>query len=133
MGILSGIGAFLMGFRFPVWGFSFNRLISAGFSAFMVFAFVRAFQHVKARRFALHREWMIRGFATGLGVALFRVTMREFLPRLGMVEFDMQWNTVMAISFPITLGVAELWIRATRRRQAEAAPVSQAAPAPAIP
>ncbi|HSM05017.1 MAG TPA: DUF2306 domain-containing protein [Longimicrobiales bacterium] len=114
IGILSGIAAFLIGFRFPIWGFGFNWTINAAASLFMVYAFVTAFRHAKARRFPVHREWMIRGFSIGLGVALFRVFLRDVLPRLGMESFDDRWNTVVWISFPIMLGIAELWIRATR-------------------
>ncbi len=133
IGITSGIAAFFIGFRFPIWGFGFNWTITAVASVFMVYAFVTAFRHVKARRFAVHREWMIRGFAIGLGVALFRVILRDVLPRLGMESFDDRWNTVVWISFPIMLAAAELWIRATRprARTAAAAEVPVASPEPA--
>lgn len=120
IGITSGIAAFLMTLRFPIWGMTANLAISSAFSLFMVFAFVNAFRHVKARRFADHREWMIRGFAAGMSVAFFRVMLNDVLPRLGMADFDLRWNTVVSISFPITLAIAELWIRATRRKDREA-------------
>lgn len=115
IGVTSGIAAFLMTLRFPIWGMPLNLVISGGFALFMVFAFLNAFRHVKARRFADHREWMIRGFAAGMSVAVFRVLLDDVLPRLGMESFDLRWNTVVVVSFPVTLGVAELWIRATRR------------------
>lgn len=128
IGITTGIAAFLITFRFPIWGMPLNVVVSAATSAFMVFAFVNAFRHVKARRFATHREWMIRGFATGLSVAFFRVMLDDVLPRMGVEDFDTRWNLVVASSFPIVLGIAELWIRATRPKVPEAAP----APAPAV-
>jgi hypothetical protein len=36
----------------------------------MIFAFVKAFMLVRKRKFPLHREWMMRGFATGLAVSV---------------------------------------------------------------
>lgn len=125
IGISSGVAAFLMTFRFPIWGMPLNWAISAVFSAFMVFAFVNAFRHVKARRFAVHREWMIRGFAAGMSVALFRVLLNDILPRMGMENFDTRWNTVMVVSFPIVIGLAELWIRATRPGSRRPAPAEE--------
>lgn len=125
IGVTSGIAAFLMSVRFPMWGMSLNTLISAGFALFMTFAFINAFRHVKGRRFHLHREWMIRGFAAGMSVAFFRVMLDDVLPRMGVESFDTRWNTVVVISFPIVLGIGELWIRATRKSggaREEAAP-----------
>lgn len=130
IGITSGIAAFLMTLRFPIWGMPLNLVISGGFALFMVYAFANAFRHVRARRFADHREWMIRGFAAGMSVAFFRVMLDDVLPRVGMESFDLRWNTVVAISFPITVGVAELWIRATRRRDRSTGPAEDAAPLP---
>lgn len=127
IGITSGIAAFLMTFRFPIWGWTANASISAAASVFMVFAFVNAFRQVKARRYPVHREWMIRGFATGIAVAFFRVMLNDVLPRLGMESFDARWNTVVWISFPILLIIAELWIRATRPKAASMAAVAEPA------
>ena len=122
----SGIAAIMMGLRFPVWGWSINQFITLGWSVFMLFAFSMAFVHIRARRFPLHREWMIRGFATGLGVALFRVLLDDVLPKFGM-EFTDAWNTVMAISMPLTLAAAEFWIRVTRPKRRDAAVIGDAA------
>jgi len=131
IGITSGVAAFVMTLRFPMWGALQNTAISLFFSVFMVFAFVNAFRHVKNRRFDVHREWMIRGFATGISVAFFRVLLNDVLPRMGMTDFDMRWNTVVAVSFPVLLGCAEFWIRATRPRKKAEAPAAVPEPATA--
>ncbi|TVP85329.1 MAG: DUF2306 domain-containing protein [Thioalkalivibrio sp.] len=138
IGITCGIAAFIMTLRFPIWGMTANLVTSSAFALFMVFAFVTAFRHVKARRFAQHREWMIRGFAAGMSVAFFRVMLSDVLPLMGIANFDIRWNITASISFPITVGIAELWIRATRKRdrtprEAPAdAPGTSAAPAGAL-
>lgn len=130
IGITSGVAAFLMTLRFPIWGMTLNTAISLVSSVFMVFAFVQALVHVRARRFGLHREWMIRGFATGMAVALFRVMLNDILPAMGVEDFTTRWNIVVTISFPILLGFAEFWIRATRPGEKRAAPADQPEPAP---
>jgi hypothetical protein len=53
--------------------------------------------------------------------------LNDVLPRLGMESFDARWNTVVWISFPILLIIAEFWIRATRPRAASAARVAEPA------
>ena len=131
IGITSGLAAIAMTLRFPIWGWGPNQLIGLGFGAFMVFAFVNAFRHVRARRFAIHREWMIRGFTTGMSVAFFRVGLNDVLPRLGIEDFTTRWNIVMWISFPIMLGIAELWTRATRPAVKEVAPAMEPEAVPA--
>jgi uncharacterized membrane protein len=133
IGITSGLAALAMTLRFPVWGWSLNTVISVTAAAFMVFAFVNAFRHVRGRRFGVHREWMIRGFATGISVAFFRVMLNDVLPRMGMEAFDTRWNLVFTASFPIVLGIAELWIRATRPPAKASAPVAEPDPAPRVP
>lgn len=121
IGIAGGISAFVVTFLLPAWGSPFNMVMPALAAAFMVFAFGNAFRHVKARRFVVHREWMIRGFVAGLSVAFFRVLLRDVLPRMGIEDFTTRWNIVVQISWPIMLGAAELWIRATRPKSEAAA------------
>lgn len=132
IGIAGGSSAFAMTFLLPVWGSRFNMVIPALAAAFMVFAFANAFRHVKARRFAVHREWMIRAFAAGLAVAFFRVLLRDVLPRMGIEDFTTRFTVVVQISWPIMLGAAELWIRATRPKSetpaAAADPARSASP-----
>lgn len=112
--ILNGLAAIAITLSFPVWGSPINFAISLSAAALMVFSFINAFRLVKQRQFARHREWMLRGFALGLSVALFRVALNDILPALGIEDFNQRWDIVMATSFPILLFVAEFWIRATR-------------------
>jgi uncharacterized membrane protein len=115
-GILSGVAALIMGLSFPVWGKGWNQLITTLWSIFMIFAFVKAYLHIRKREIKVHREWMIRGFAAGFGVSLFRVILNDVLPRMGY-DFTQSWNIVMVISFPIIITVAEFWIWATRPKK----------------
>ena len=116
IGIISGIGALAMTFSFPIWGSTVNYAIAIAFSAFMIFAFVKAFMHVRKRQVPQHREWMIRGFATGLSVATFRIMGDYIFLPMGM-DFNAAWNLQMLLCFPVTLGAAEIWIRVTRPKR----------------
>ena len=88
----------------------------------MIFAFVNAFILVRNRKFLLHREWMMRGFATGLAVAVFRAISEDILVPMGY-NFDDRWTIVTLISLPITLGATEFWIRVTQPRKSISASV----------
>jgi hypothetical protein len=116
-GILSGIAALIMGLSFPVWGMGWNQIITTVAAAFMVFAFIKAFTHIRKREIPAHRRWMMRGFAIGMGVALFRVFLDDVLQPMGL-SFDDSWNIVLATCFPVSLGAAEFWIWATGPKKA---------------
>lgn len=115
-GIMAGVAALVMGISFPVWGKGWNQVITTLWALFMIYAFVKAFLHIRKREIKVHREWMIRGFAAGFGVSLFRVVLNDVLPRMGY-DFTESWNIVMVISAPIILLVAEFWIRVTRPKK----------------
>jgi uncharacterized membrane protein len=123
IGILSGVAAFLITLFFPVWGAGINTLIALVASIFMVFAFVNAYRLIRRRNFLKHREWMMRGFATGIAVGVFRVGLEDILPPLGY-DFNAAWDIVMLASFPITLGATEVWIRITRPKRKVAASIA---------
>lgn len=114
--ILVAIGAISMGFALPIWGWTALQWGTFGYSLLLLFFVFKAYWHIRARQFAKHREWMIRGFATGLAIATFRVTLGDVLLPIG-VDFTTAWNTAALISFPINLAAAELWIRATRPKK----------------
>jgi hypothetical protein len=42
------------------------------FGSFFLFAMIRGFIYIRRRNSRLHREWMIRAFATGMAVAAVR-------------------------------------------------------------
>ena len=125
---LVAIGAISMGFAFPIWGWTGNQWGTLGYSLLLLFFVFKAYRHIRARQFAQHREWMIRGFATGLSIATFRVLLNDLLLPIGL-DFTTAWNTVVLISFPINLAAAEFWIRATRPRKL---PAVKADPSPAV-
>jgi Predicted membrane protein (DUF2306) len=90
------------------------------FGSFFLAALAKAFWHVLRREFTQHREWMIRGFATGLAVAAIRPIMGSFFAAAALrgrtPDPGSFFGTAFWIGFVLSAVVAEAWIRYTRRR-----------------
>jgi len=108
--IVSGFAGLYFGVVIPVAGFGEVSVIAL-VGAFIILAVVRGFLAIRRGDTARHREWMIRAFAAGIAVATVRVIVgisQRFMPmppaQTIVVSFWAGWA--------ITLGAAELWIRA---------------------
>jgi len=121
VGIVCGLYALTISLSFPSWGASSLRWIGIAAALFMIAAFVNAYRLVRQRKFPAHREWMIRGFAVGMGVAFFRVLL-DVLQAQGMAYND-AWNIGSIVSFPAMLIAAEIWIRMTRPKRSVDQPI----------
>jgi uncharacterized membrane protein len=115
-GAIVGVSALLMSFAMPAIGGVNQAAATASFGAFFLFALGRAFWMIRRREIALHREWMIRAFATGLAVATIRPIIGMFFAtsRLtGMTPHEF-FGTAFWIGFTLQVMVAEVWIQMTR-------------------
>jgi len=118
VGLVVGVTALFMGLVIPKGGWP-ERAVIGLFGIVFLFALIQGFLHVRARRVALHREWMIRAFAIGLAIATARLI---FFPALLITMADPieeRFGTLLvvslAVAFVLNASVAELWIRSTRR------------------
>jgi len=118
-GLVVGTTALFVGLVIPFSGWA-ERAIIGLFGGLFLFALFKGFVHVRAGRVALHREWMIRAFAIGLSIATQRLI---FVPAFFLVA-DPTLEQTQAISaaaflaaFVVHAGVAEAWIRLTRKRR----------------
>ena len=111
--LLLGVGALGITLVFPMWGLLPMKTVSLLSGAFLIVAVSKAYVHARRREFHIHREWMIRGFAIGLGVSTFRV-INDWLFANTTMSFDEVWNATGWMSFSINLLVAEIWIDYTR-------------------
>ena len=98
-----------------------ERILVGPFAVFFLVALGMSVHHIRARRVALHREWMIRAFAIGLGIATQRVLFVVFAivlighkPARDEIEFLMYLSFTLA--FFLHAALAEAWIRAGRSR-----------------
>jgi hypothetical protein len=83
------------------------------FAVLFLFALTKALQHVRAGRVVRHREWMLRAYAIGLGVATTRPIVGAFFAagRLAPREF---FGIAFWLGFTLTALAGEIWINVTR-------------------
>lgn len=112
-GMLVGTSAVVMPFRFPLISGTSETVPILAFGCFFLFALAKAFLHIRRRQVALHREWMIRAFGIGLGIAADRPVDTAFFvfTRLPLRE---HFAIALWISLCTLALAAEAWIRYTR-------------------
>jgi uncharacterized membrane protein len=110
----------------PVFGSLSTRVGVVVASAFFLLALCKGYSSVRRRQYALHREWMIRAFAIGLGISTFRVLIPVLMFPPIRASFPEAWDTVVWLGFVINVAAAETWINLTR----PPAPIRSAARAP---
>jgi uncharacterized membrane protein len=116
-GLIIGGSALVMSPQMAIGGAN-ETAATTLFAIVFLFSLIKAFLHVRRRRFALHREWMIRAFAVGFAVASIRPIVGVFfatsrLTHLAPHDF---FGTAFWLGFTIQLMVAEIWINYTRPR-----------------
>jgi hypothetical protein len=97
--------------------FDVSPLAKAAFlgeAALWLLTTVVAFVHIRARRVARHREWMIRSFA----LAAFFVTFSLWDPVMAALPLspDTGFAVAVLLGWTLNLAAAQVWIRATRGR-----------------
>jgi uncharacterized membrane protein len=115
-GMIVGVSALIMSFGMPAIGGVNQAAATTLFGLFFLFALGKAFRHVLHREIALHREWMIRAFSTGLAVTTIRPIVAVFFATSrfsGLTPYEF-FGTAFWIGFVIHLIAAEFWIQSTR-------------------
>ena len=123
-----GVSALVMSFGMPAIGGVNQAAATTLFGVFLLFALGKAFWHIRRREIALHREWMIRGFATGLAVAAIRPIIGFFFatsPLTGLTPHEF-FGTAFWIGFVLSLMAAEAWIHVTATQRYGMATASRA-------
>lgn len=111
-----GLSGLTLGVLFPYGGRAAASAVFAA-GAFFLFALVRAFNAIRRGDVARHREWMIRMFSIGLGIATVRVV-GLLLLAVTRSSFQESAATAFWVGWVSTFAAAELWIRYTRPRRA---------------
>jgi hypothetical protein len=115
-GLVAGATALYLTVAFPFSGWMAIPVV-APFGGLFVLALARGFWLARRRRFAEHREWMLRALAVGTSIATMRLLFVPALFGLGEATDERaRWLSLVcfAAAFAIHLAVAESWIRATR-------------------
>lgn len=114
---LVGITGLHMAFGKTIGGLDEKAAVTL-FGTFFLLALANALRHALRHEFALHREWMVRGYAIGLAVATIRPIMGIFFASAiarGLAPQPSQFfGTAFWVGFTLQTIAAELWINYTR-------------------
>lgn len=114
--LISGAAGLFFGFYRPIGGVR-EAVPIALFGVFLFISAIRAYVAIRKGQVAVHREWMIRAFATALAISTVRIA-------AAAIDYAQVWANnhrsqfVLAIwsGWLITLAIAEIWIRYSRGR-----------------
>lgn len=120
MAVIAGIYGLICVVTFPAFGGVATESAGWFFGPLFLFSLIRAYQQIRRRNIAAHREWMIRAFAMGLGVGAQRIMIGLFQVFSDYTIHDV-FGTSLWIGFAFNLCVAEYWIHRTRPQQRVAA------------
>jgi len=111
-GLVIGISALVMSFTMNIGGLN-ETAATTLFAILFLFCLIKAYRHIRSKEVAQHREWMIRAFAIGLGVATTRPIVGIFFAfrKLSPHEF---FGIAFWLGFTITFFAGEAWIDYTR-------------------
>jgi uncharacterized membrane protein len=111
-GLIIGASALVMSFRMNIGGPN-ETAATTLFAIVFLICLIRAYVYIRRKEVARHREWMIRAYGVGLGVATTRPIVGAFFAfrRLTPHEF---FGIAFWLGFTITFLIAEAWVDYTR-------------------
>ncbi len=116
-GVIAGLSGLYLGAVHPFSGWQgpgINEAIATIFFAlFTLLCLYKAFAAVRQRRFAAHREWVIRSFAAMLGIATERILLGLMLT-LTDLDIAVLFGLTFWMAAAINLPAAEYWLYLTR-------------------
>lgn len=113
VGYIVGISALLMTSKMAIGGAN-ERAAILLFDAAFLFSLTKAVWHVRRREIVQHREWMVRAFGIGLGVATTRPIVGAFFATRALAPQEF-FGIAFWIGFSVSTIAAEVWINLTRR------------------
>jgi len=113
--LIIGLSGLYLGSLFPYGGLTASSAVFF-FGTFFLIAVMRAFISIRRHDFARHREWMIRMFSIGIGIATIRVvgTIIFIITQAG---FEDMGGVAFWIGFGLSYAVGEFWIKYTSLRR----------------
>jgi uncharacterized membrane protein len=111
-GLIIGFSALVMSFTMNIGGPN-ETAATTLYAIVFLFCLIKAYRFVRRKEIARHREWMIRAYGVGLGVATTRPIVGTFFAfrRLTPHEF---FGIAFWLGFTTTFVAAEAWVDYTR-------------------
>jgi uncharacterized membrane protein len=118
-GLIIGVSALIMSFKMNIGGPN-ETAATTLFAIVFLICITKAYLYIRRKEVARHREWIIRAYGVGLGVATTRPIVGMFFAfrRLTPHEF---FGIAFWLGFTITFLAAEAWIDYTRHYTASTA------------
>ena len=103
--------ALVFGLRFP-WGGTVEAIATAVFGCWFLACLLLAVRAIRREEVSIHRRWMIRAFAVGVGVGTIRIWI-GLLFGTGLLDFHDSFAAAFWIGLSLHVLAAEWWIRTT--------------------
>lgn len=116
LALVVGVSALLMSFETVIGGINETAAVVL-FDSLFLCCLIKGWRSVRRGDYVRHREWMIRMFGIGLGIATTRPIMGVFFAtarQTGLTPHEF-FGTAFWLGFTLTLLAAESWIQYTRR------------------
>ena len=119
-GLIIGVSALVMSYQMNIGGLN-ETAATTLFAIVFLICLIKAYLHIRRKEVMRHREWMIRAFGVGLGVATTRPIVGIFFAfrKLAPHEF---FGIAFWLGFTITFLATEAWVDYTRQYAADGAP-----------
>lgn len=114
--LIIGVSALIMSFKMNIGGPN-ETAATTLFAIVFLICLLKAYRFARARQIERHREWMIRTFGVGLGVATTRPIVGMFFAARRMTPHEF-FGIAFWLGFTITFMAAEAWIDYTRYQNA---------------
>ena len=113
-GLIIGLSALVMSYTMNIGGPNETAATTLFAIVFLV-CLIKGYVHIRRKEVERHREWMIRAYGVGLGVATTRPIVGMFFAfrRLSPHEF---FGIAFWLGFTITFLAAEAWVDYTRQQ-----------------
>jgi uncharacterized membrane protein len=114
-GLIIGMSALVMSYTMNIGGPN-ETAATTLFAIVFLICLIKGYRHIRRKEVERHREWMIRAYGVGLGVATTRPIVGIFFAfrRLTPHEF---FGIAFWLGFTITFLAAEAWVDYTRQRR----------------
>lgn len=109
LGLVSGVFALAFGVPFS-YGGAWQSLAAAVFGSWFLVSLALAYRAIRARNVRMHRRWMIRAFAVGLGVGTIRLWVGLFAG-FEILSLEASFAPAFWLGLSMHVIAGELWLR----------------------
>ena len=113
-GLIIGVSALVMSYKMNIGGPN-ETAATTLFAIIFLICLIKAYRHIRRKDVVRHREWMIRAYGVGLGVATTRPIVGMFFAFRQLTPHEF-FGIAFWLGFTITALAAEAWVDYTRQQ-----------------